>query len=99
MFGGVIVCVYAKYDPDDTFFCGSRPNTRLHFDSDLTTFQDVTPYSEFYNNHPYKLVAATRGWRKVQVGTCAWTGKTEERTTHVSEICARVHTSKDWLKA
>ena len=39
---------YEQDEPDDTYLCSSRPNRRLRCESDLTTFQDITPYSEIY---------------------------------------------------
>ena len=52
MLGG---CVYAKDEPDDTFPCGSRPNKRPRFESDLTTFHGVTPYPDCYETEAPRL--------------------------------------------
>ena len=63
--------IYANDEPDDTdfdaYFCGSRPNKQVRFNSDPDVY-DVRPYSEIYDIHPHKNIATTHSWINLQIG-------------------------------
>ena len=50
----------ADDDPNDTYFCGSRPNNQVRFISD-PDFHEVRPYSEIGDIHPHNILATTHG--------------------------------------
>ena len=87
--------IYADDEPDDTYFCGSRPNKRVRCISD-PDLHEVRPCSEMYNIHPHKSVATKLGWRKLQVGKDIRTGQSEK---HIVQRSVRVHATRYWHKA